>query len=200
MMRAFTILLGLAIFANADHVQAQAFSVGDNVLGISVGLGGHYRAYNSYTAQTPALGLYYERGVTELGPGVLGLGGFLGYKSLAYRSRVNWPPGHANQFYEYDYRWTYLIVGFRGAWHYNEWHGVPQLDTYGGLMLSYNSVSYKDRTVYPAGILSSYNYGGGHVGLSAFLGTRYYFTPSFGAQLELGYGISVLSLGAAFKF
>src|SRR5690606_37916102 len=119
-------------------------------------------------------------------------------KSLAYRSNAWWngnPHG-----YTYDRQWTYLIVGFRGAWHYNEWHGVPELDTYGGLMLSFNSISYRDRTPYPDGVFSTYNRPGGVLGLTAFLGPRYYFTPSIGAQMELGYGISLLSLGIVFKF
>ncbi len=196
----FSILTGLALIGPYTEVSAQAFAVGDNVIGLSVGVGGHYRAYNSYTAQTPAIGLQYEHALTELGPGVLGLGGLVGYKTLAYRSRAGWPPGHANSFYEYDYRWSYLMIGVRGAWHYNEWHGIPELDVYGGLMIAYNSVTYRDRTPYPAGVYSTYHYGGGNVGASIFLGTRYFLTPNVGAQLELGYGISVISLGVVFKF
>jgi hypothetical protein len=171
------------------------FEVGDNVVGLGVGIGGHYNAYSSYSSQTPALGLYYEMGLTDLGPGVLGLGGFVGYKSLAYRSRAMFGPG-----FDYDWRWTYVIIGVRGAWHYNEWHGIPELDTYGGLMLSYNSVKWTDDTRYPEGYAVSGTYGSSGVGFTAFLGGRYYFTPQLGAQLELGYGISILSLGVVYKF
>jgi hypothetical protein len=48
-------------------------------------------------------------------------------------------------------------------------------------------------------------FGGGSVAASAILygahlGARYYFTDNIGAHAELGYGISVLTLGASFKF
>ncbi len=197
-MRVRSFLLIILLLGSVVPAKAQSFEVGDNVLGVSVGIGGYYRAYSSYSSQTPALGLSYELGVTELGPGILGVGGFLGYKSLSYRSRAN--PWLGGPGFEYDYRWSYLIIGLRGAWHYNDWHGLPELDTYAGLMLSYNSVTYRDNTLYPAGFNATYSYGGGGIGLTAFLGARYYFTPSVAAQLELGYGVSLLSLGVAFKF
>src|SRR5690606_35765281 len=194
--RYFSMIAALATVLFTHQAQAQ-FEIGDNVAGISVGIGGHYRAYTSYSSQSPALGLYYEKGVTDLGAGVLGVGGFIGYKTLTYNSRASWVLGPG---FEYDWRWTYLIIGVRGAWHYNEWHGLAELDTYGGLMLSYNSVSWKDDTRYPQGFVSTYSASSGGIGLTGFIGARYYFTPQFGAQLELGYGISVLSLGIVYKF
>lgn len=197
-MRYQSIFVALVMLASLNGVKAQAFEIGDNVLGVSLGVGGHYRAFNSYSSQTPAIGLSYERGVTDLGPGVLGIGGYIGYKAMSYRSHTGgW---YGTPGYEYDYRWSYLIIGVRGAWHYNEWHGIPELDIYGGLMLSYNSVNYRDRTIYPSGVHPSYSYGGGSVGFTGFLGTRYFITPSLAAQLELGYGVSLLSFGIALKF
>lgn len=200
----------LFAFVHDNGAQAQAFGVGTNVVGLSAGVGGHYRIYNSYTSQTPALGLHYERAVTELGPGVLGLGAYLGYKSLSYHGRANyWNNGWGNgnwdnenydNYYDSHYSWTYLIVGFRAAWHLNEWHGVEKLDTYGGLMLSYNSITWKDRSMYPDGYQVSSSYGRSHIGLSGFLGVRYYFLENLGAQLELGYGVSMASLGITYKF
>ncbi len=187
-------LLALALIP-FQPLMSQAFEEGDNVIGLGLGIGGHYGAYASYTSQTPALGLYYEHGFKQLGPGVLGLGGFLGYKSLSYRSRYAW----WGPSFEYDWRWTYLIIGARGAYHYNDWHGLDALDTYGGLMLSYNSVKWVDNTRYPVGFDPAYRLKGSSLGLTGFLGARYYFTPNFGAQGEVGYGISILSLGLVYK-
>ena len=171
---------------------AQGFNIGDNVASFSVGVGGNYGASSSYSSQTPALGLGYERGVMDLGPGVLGIGGYLGYKSLAHR--------YAGPGYEYDWSWRYLIMGVRGNWHYNEWHGIDELDVYGGLLLSYNSVKWTDNTRYPANSILLNQTASSGIGLSALLGARYYFTESLAGQLELGYGISYASIGLAYKF
>ena len=177
-------------------VNAQSFGVGDKVAGLSIGIGGDYSAGSVYSSQTPALGLSYEQGVTDLGPGVLGIGGYLGYKSLSARTEFLF----GTTRYTYDWTWNYLILGVRGAWHYNDWHSNDKLDTYGGVMLSYNSVSFKDNTNYPTGSVA-YNYtSASNVGLSGFLGTRYYFSDNLGAHAELGFGIATLQLGVSYKF
>lgn len=189
-----TLLIAAASFfvAQQSTVHAQAFEVGDNVAAFSVGLGGNYGASSAYTSQTPALGLGFERGIMDLGPGVLGIGAYVGYKSLAY--------SFAGPGFEYDWSWRYTIVGIRGNWHYNEWHGISELDVYGGLLLSYNSVKWTDSTRYPSGFIITPSGASSGVGLSALVGGRYYFTESLAAQLELGYGISYGSLGLALKF
>ena len=170
-------------------LSAQSFDKGNNVLGLAIGIGGHYGVYNSYSSQTPAIGIMYEKGMQwEAGPGIIGMGGYLGYKSLSYKSSV--------PYYEYDYSWTYFILGVRGAYHYEF---ADNLDTYGGLLLSYNGVSFKDKTVYPYGYGYTGSAGSG-IGLSLYLGGRYYFSDQWAALLELGYGITYLQLGAAYKF
>lgn len=187
------VFASIAFFAFAQQRSfAQGFGVGDNVASFGLGLGGNYGASAIYSSQTPALGLGYERGIMELGPGVLGIGGYLGHKSLGYRN--------AGLGFEDDRSWRYLILGVRGNWHYNEWHGIDELDIYGGLMLSYNSVKYTDNTIYPAGFPITSSSASSGLGLSALLGGRYYFTDALAGQLELGYGVSYASIGIAYKF
>ncbi len=181
-----------ACFAAHSTTQAQSFGVGDDVASFSIGLGGRYGASSVYSSQTPALGLAYEHGLMDLGPGVLGVGGYLGFKSLAYR--------YAGPGFEYDWSWRYTIVGVRGSWHYNEWHGIDELDVYGGLLLSYNSVRWTDDTRYPTGFPTTTSSASSGIGLSALVGARYFFTESLAAQMELGYGISYASIGVALKF
>ncbi|MCW5899419.1 MAG: hypothetical protein KIT10_09145 [Flavobacteriales bacterium] len=185
-------ILGATLFLASAMTQAQSFDVGTNVLSASVGIGGYYGASSAYTSQTPALGLSYEKGITRLGPGELGLGGYLGYKTLANR--------YSGPGFEYDWSWTYLILGVRGAWHYNTWHDVDQLDLYGGLLLSYNSVKWKDNTTYPSGFPVVRSSAGSGMALTGFIGARYYFTESLGAHMELGYGIATANLGLSYKF
>lgn len=96
----------------------------------------------------------------------------------------------------YTAKWNYIVVGARGTYHYNGFTDVPNLDIYGGAMLAYNIVKYKTEG---GGADLSDNYGSG-VGFSGFLGGRWFFTDNIGAYAELGYGVSVLAVGATFKF
>src|SRR5690606_40595896 len=73
---------------------------------------------------------------------------------------------------------------------------VPNLDVYGGAMLGYNIVKYSSDGDDMAMVN---NYGSG-MGLSGFLGSRWFFSDKIGAYAELGYGVSVLNVGLTFKF
>lgn len=190
-LKAFGVLL---LSASVPLSASAQFDEGDNVLGLGVGLLGGYSVGWSGTGvtQSPALNLHFDHGMGDLGAGTWGLGGYVGYKTIGYKSDYF--------YYNYDYHYTYLVIGARGTWHYNEWHG-ENWDTYGGLMLAYRSVSWKDNTDYGAyGYLNNYSYSGSGMGLSAFVGARYFFSDKFGAYGELGYGLTWLQLGVSLKF
>jgi hypothetical protein len=165
--------------------------MGDNVLSALVGIGGHYGIYSNYTFVTPGLGISYEHGLqVEAGPGVIGVGGYVGYKSLGYKKTYT-------NIAVYDYRWTYVIIGARGAYHYDLF-GVEELDTYGGLMFAANILSTKDKSTY-YGLTGELATGNTDPSLTLFLGGRYYFSESIGGLIEVGYGVSYLNLGLSFK-
>lgn len=182
------VLLAISLYATTSH--AQFFEKGAHVISAGVGLGGHFGSF-SYGSQTPGISLQYEKGVWETGgPGVISLGGYAGVKSYKYSG--------SSGSYSYTEKWNYTVLGVRSAYHYN---GIDneKLDVYGGLMLSYNILSYKfsdngSSTTYHSG-----NYGSA-VGFSAYVGGRYLFTGNLGAFAELGYGVSYLTLGLAYKF
>jgi hypothetical protein len=160
---------------------AQAFENGDNVISVGLGLGGSYRGI--HYSSTPAISAQYEHGNWDVGgPGVISLGAFLGFKSYRHEE------------FGYSEKWNLTVIGIRSAYHYN---GIDaeELDVYGGLMLSYDIVSYSN--TFP----SHYNYGGysSGLGLSIYIGGRYYFTDNVAGFLELGYGISYATIGVAFK-
>ena len=185
-------LLLAASFPVVSH--AQSFQEGDNVLGVGVGLLGGYSVgfTGSGVTQSPAINLHFDHGMGDLGPGTWGLGGYVRYKTVGYKSNYI--------YYNYDYHYTYLVLGVRGTWHYNDWHNNDKLDTYGGLMLAYRSVTYKDNTDYGQyGYLNTYTYSGSGVGFSGFLGARYYFSDKVGGYAELGYGLTTLQIGLAVK-
>lgn len=190
-----TLTLALALLAGAGTTTHAQFNDGDNVLGAGVGvLGGYHAAwFGSGYYHSPAFHLHLDHGMGELGPGSWGLGGYVGLKTSGYRERL---PN-----YRLHYRYTFLVVGVRGTWHYNDWHGVDGLDTYGGAMLAFSGVFSRDVTDY--GTHPHVNYGyhssGGGLGLGLFLGTRYYFTDQFGIYGELGYGLTWLQAGLAVR-
>ena len=165
---------------------AQSFTKGDATIGPIIGIGGQY---TTHTIQTPVIGIAYEHGVAQLGTGVLGIGAYFGYKNLLYRSLV-----HVG---EAEWNYTYFILGGRGAWHWDHWHGKERLDTYAGLMLHYNRV----RATYTGPELASPGFTAkSGVDATLYAGGRYRLGRHWCVQAELGFGSAFLDLGAAYKF
>lgn len=189
------IFLLFTVFTLSLNAFSQPFNLGTNMINAGIGLGSSLGGFG-YTSQTPAISASFEHGMWEVGgPGVISLGGYLGYKSFKYSSSYIGFGG----VYNYSQKWSYLIIGARSAYHYNGLE-IDNIDLYGGAMLSFNNLSYKyednDPTFDYSG-LGSYSSG---LGLSLYVGGRYMFTDGVGAFLEAGYGISYLSLGVSFKF
>ena len=95
-----------------------------------------------------------------------------------------------------EWKYNYVLIGGRGAYHFKI---VDKLDTYAGLMLGYIVVNSKITTNDPyLSDLGAASASG--IGWAAFAGARYHFNEQFGAFAELGYGVSVLTVGATAKF
>jgi len=107
--------------------------------------------------------------------------------------------GMISRNYLDDVKFRYFVAGVRGSYHFNELLNVEnkKLDVYGGAALYYRNakVKYTGTGNHP-----DYKVSDGTVGLGIFAASRYFFTDSFGAYAELGYGISPLQLGATFTF
>ena len=180
---------GLFLFTSAVNAQ---FEAGDNVLGVGVGVLGGYGVGLSGASQSPAITAHFDHGMGDLGPGTWGLGGFVGYKTITYDDRYL-------NYYNYDWKYTFFVLGARGTWHYNDWHS-SDWDTYGIVMLAYRSVSFSDKTNYGAyGNLTHYTYSGSGIDLGLGIGARYWFSDKVGAYAEAGYGLTTLQLGVGFK-
>lgn len=190
-MKKFT--TGLVLFLiSASVCNAQSFEKGTNVAAIGVGLGSSILNYSG-SSQTPAISLSFEHGSFDAGDdGVISLGAYLGTKSYKYSFKEG--------DYSYKQKWNYTIVGVRGAYHYTGL-GNDKIDVYGGAMLSYNILkySYKDNSGNGGGYRATGSYGS-NAGFTAFIGGRYYFSDNIAAMAELGYGVSYLTLGLAFRF
>ena len=179
MKRIIIIAISLALSTTAF---AQPFQKGTTVANVGVGVG---TALGGLGKVRPAISLSVDHGAWEVGgPGVISLGGYIGNTGYKYASGGN------------TAKWNYFVVGARGAYHYQGFTTVPELDVYGGVMLAYNIVKYSydgDNSVL------SNNYGSG-LGFTGFIGGRWFFNEKIGAYAELGYGVSVLNVGASFRF
>ena len=192
-MKKAIILLAIVFAISAHSLKAQTYAKGTNVISAGIGLGSSIAGY-TYGSQSPAISLQFERGLWEAGPGVISLGGYLGFKGYKY----SYNDGLGDS---YSQKWNYTIVGVRGAYHLTGLK-VDKLDPYAGLMLSYNHLGYS--VSYSNGAGSYQGAGSGSYGsaieFSAFVGARYFFAGSLGAYAELGFGVSNLNLGLTYKF
>jgi len=176
-----SILILLACFAVAI-AQAQPFQKGTTTANMGIGLG---TTLGGLGKARPAVSASVDHGIWSIGgPGVISLGGYVGNTGYKYR------------YSGYTAKWNYTVIGARGAYHYNGFEKVPDLDVYGGVMLGYNIMKYSsdDSEEHFSG-----NYDDG-LGFSCFVGGRWFFSDSFGVYGELGYGVSVLNVGVTFKF
>lgn len=102
--------------------------------------------------------------------------------------------GFVQRKFTESYKYTYLVFGARGSYHFNELLNIQnnKLDTYGGASLFYRhfKLNYDDQNVYKTS--------GGAIGLGIHIGGRYFFSERVGGFAELGYGISPLQLGISF--
>lgn len=188
--------VAVAMFFGAVQNSSAQFEVGTNVINVGVGIGGAYLSgwtgYNK--SQTPAIGLSFEHGMWEAGSGTISLGAYVGYKSIKDE--------YVDPYYNYSesWKWTYTIIGARGAYHFDV--DNDKLDLYLGAMLSYNILTFKytnNDPYYYNFYNSTWSYPS-YVGFSGFGGIRYYLSDNIGLNAELGYGVAYLTLGASFKF
>ena len=160
------------------------FDVGTNVVNLGIGLGSRSSyalgVFGGNSSVSPAVSVSFERGIIPLGPGVLGVGGIIGYQSASY------------EYSGFKDKYTDLIVMVRGAFHYPV---TSQFDAYAGVGVGVRHLGYSSNYTGPG-----YDYGSTGATSGLFVGGRYYFTPSIGAFAELGYDQTYLKAGLAVKF
>ena len=96
---------------------------------------------------------------------------------------------------QFSYQYNNFIIGAKGTIHYAF---VDKLDTYAGLMLGYNFVSYKAKGSHEKDV--NYKPSDNAPAFYFFAGARYYLTDTFAAFAELGYGVTIVNAGISIKF
>ena len=180
MKNAITYLAIAAVaLLTTQSISAQEFNKGTNVINAGIGFGGAFNTGGFGSNVALGLNASYERGIWEVGgPGVISLGGYLGTAAR----RLDFVGG--------DDTVRYTSIGARGAYHFN-FIAVQKLDVYAGAMLSFDIVSFNN---------DNFNALNSRPSASIFAGARWYFADNFAAFAEVGYGVSFLTLGAAFRF
>ena len=180
------ILLLALIVCPAIKTQSQEFEVGDKLINAGLGIGATWYSGTGYKTTLPPVFVSADVGFKDdIGPGVLGIGGYLGFSS--YKWEATW----LND--TYGWKSTSIIIGARGTYHM-DW--VDNLDTYGGLLLGVRIESDKSYGTWFGDYSST---AGSGLAYSFFVGGRYFITDNFGVMAELGYGIAYLSLGISLK-
>lgn len=183
MKKILFVLLMLPLMVRAQNT-TETFAKNDNAVGLGFGIGGAY-TIGTYSTQSPVFGLQYDRGIMEFDfGGVVGAGGFIGYKNFVHK------------WYDQKVRYNILIFGARGSFHYDLLN-VDNLDTYAGLMVAFHSIDADYDDNYYTNNRYKYR---STVNASVFAGAKYYFAPFVGAYLEAGYDVAWLTMGIAFKF
>jgi len=173
---------------------APAFDKGDNTIGLSLGAGVNYGYYSGILA--PSLAVTYDHGFfPEVGPGTIGIGGIIAYKS-----------GHYHYGYgDYEYKWNSVIVAVRGTYHLTILKDKNNhFDPYGGVVLGVRVNKYTDTydDYYYANTHNHYyrEDASANAVRGVFIGAKYNFTSFFGLFVELGSDVSVISGGVNFNF
>jgi hypothetical protein len=176
-MKKFLVFI-IAFFAIAgvSYAQNDVFAKEDKVVNASLGfINTRYTGSEWKSASLPIY-LNGEYGIVDGlidGKASIGVGLDLGYAAFKYT--------HAAE----SYRYSDMILGVRGAFHYQF---VDNWDTYACLILGYDIVSGNGNHA-----ISDHFVGG-------CLGARYYFSGSFAAMAEIGYDVSLIRIGLAYKF
>lgn len=176
------LLFGIGIMSPAF---SQTFDIDTKVVALGLGLGSSIGP-SSYGSQLPGISLQYEQGMWDVGgPGVISLGGYLGYKGYSHK--------YSAMGIDTKSSWNYTIVGVRSAYHFTGLE-VENLDLYAGLMLGYYFVNYKVSNN------QGFSAGGGSYGnsfsIDIYGGARYFLNEKVGLFAELGYGVAFLNIGA----
>jgi len=160
---------------------------GDMFLGLGIGFFGKKSGDSWDKLVVPPIPVSFEYIIINNlfeGRGALGVGGFFGYSATK-----------ENYTYGYDkIRNSKLIIGARGYFHYAF---VEKLDTYGGVLLGYKNES----TNFIGNENPVYNpdYSDGTPTANLFVGCRYFFNDRIAGMAELGWGLSVVTIGVAVK-
>ncbi|MES2109588.1 MAG: hypothetical protein V4577_12600 [Bacteroidota bacterium] len=178
------LVLLLAITSTVMAQSKSAFSNGDNLLNVGIGLGTPFFG-TGYSASLPVNPtISFEHGFSD----EISVGAQVSYASYKFNDTYQ-----GQTYYSFKYNATY--VGVRGSYHLGEMLELDsKFDVYGGGSLGYVVLSASDSEGYSGTLGSAVGYG-------VFGGGKYFFSHNAGIYAEVGYqSLSYLNVGLALKF
>jgi hypothetical protein len=189
MKKAILLLAAIAMISFTAVGQGQGDPFGKGSHGINLGIGFGNTIYSGYNMAWPSFSASYEYGVAEIGmgsslKGIIGVGGLVGLGG----SKIDYGWGQVKS--------NYFLIAVRGNYHFI-FH--DKFDPYAGIITGYyfGNFNYDYAPGYSYWNYST-NSNGFHFG--AYAGARWFFTPMFAVFSELGWNISIFTIGATLKF
>jgi hypothetical protein len=179
-MKKITLIFAVLVLVSYGLNAQEMFEKGTKLVKVGFGLNGHSFPVEASYEQGIVNNLFDVDGLN------LGLGLYLGYYS--YKEDFGMFTGDT-----WGWKYTNFVIGPRAIAHYEF---IDKFDTYTGLMLGYDvgSSKYYGPDGYDPSPVTNGGFAFGWV-----VGGRYEFNDNWGAYAELGYSISYLSLGVAYK-
>jgi hypothetical protein len=195
MKKVSLLFVGLMLVFMTAQSQGDPFGKGSSAINVGIGFGGTVYTGTGYTMGWPTISASYEYGIVEVPmgsslKGIVSVGGLVGFGGSKYDySYFGWG---------YDVKTNYFVVAARGNYHFI-FH--DKFDPYAGVILGYyfgnSKVTYSSG--YPVTAPEYKANDNGFYG-GAYAGARWFFTPAFAVFSELGWNVSIFTLGATFKF
>ncbi|MFI3279441.1 MAG: hypothetical protein SNG49_02835 [Rikenellaceae bacterium] len=172
MKKLLLIFAAVACFATA--AQAQAFGLGDKNITATVGFGGNVGI---------PVALSYEQCVYSFGPSAsIGVGGYAAYSN------------YKDSFATATYNYSNMYLAAEGNFHYTSFE---KFDFYAGLRLGYKIISGSWDDDY---IDLNYSLSTSDIHYSGHVGINYYLSDSWAFNTEFSAGMSILAIGATYRF
>jgi hypothetical protein len=178
----------------------KCFDESTRLINVGLGLGSTYfSVLGGYTvSRTPSFSISYEQPWPKrIGPGYLGVGGYLGYQNARYTNNYS---SNGNAYY-YEHSWNYMMVAGRAMYHWDVLNS-GKAEVYGGTIVGVRIQTYNYTTNNTGPNKNDYRYsagGGIYPTISMVAGARWYFTEKIAVYGEAGSGISYLTAGLTFK-
>ena len=168
------------------QVNSQSFAVGNKDVNLGIGFGTHYGLGKTVI---PPISISLDYGFKDdIGPGVLGIGGYFGFASSKYN--------YTYYFASSDYGWKYteVMAGARGTYHMEF---IDKLDTYAGLILG---IRFRREKLYGDwGNYTADSDAGLYFDPGFFVGGKYFLSDNLAIFGELGYSLAYLTVGVTFR-
>lgn len=197
MKKAILLLAAFALIYTSARSQGDVFGKGSSAINLGIGFGNTVYTGAYYSMGVPTISVSYEYGIVAIPmgsslKGVVGVGGLVGWGMSKYK--------YSHGTWGYEYKSNYMLIAVRGNYHFI-FH--DKFDPYAGIILGYFIAFGDGKVTYPPGYPSYLPaYGGSDGGFhgGAYAGVRWFFTPAFAVFSELGWNISIFTIGATFKF